>query len=144
MPDVIIRGMEVPESCWTCEVGMADQIKDGCPFYWFGVDQEEWKLARHPDCPIHPAPETENAHVPQAGPSRTEWVSVEERLPEVDHHILDTDFSVTVIGFDGWNIRKAYYNYTEKVWLNGNDEEEWPEIIYWLPLPEPPTEKEAD
>lgn len=74
------------------------------------------------------------------------WIPVTERLPDVGETILDTTFSVDVFGFDGWNYRRAYYNYTAKVWLNGNDEEEWPEITHWMPmskdaLPEPPKEE---
>lgn len=77
---------------------------------------------------------------------RPRWVSVAERLPEEGETILDATFSVDVLGFDGWNYRRAYYNYTAKVWLNGNDEQEWPEITHWMPiskdgLPEPPKEE---
>ena len=62
------------------------------------------------------------------------WIPVTERLPDVEKTILGTTFSVDVWGFDGWNFRRAYYNYTAKVWLNGNDEQEWPEITHWMPM----------
>ena len=42
---VLIRGMEMPKSCWECEVGSASQLDNNtCPFYAMeGQEQENYQ-----------------------------------------------------------------------------------------------------
>lgn len=68
------------------------------------------------------------------------WIPVTELPPEGETY-GDTTFSVEVLGTEGFTYRKAYYNFKYKVWLDGNEEWEWPSITHWMPLPEPPKEK---
>jgi len=65
------------------------------------------------------------------------WVPVTELPPEGETY-GDTTFSVEVLGTEGFTYRKAYYNFHAEVWLDGNEEEEWPSITHWMPLPAPP------
>lgn len=69
------------------------------------------------------------------------WIPVSERLPEPKVTIGKHVFSTDVLGTEGFTFRIAYYNYTANVWLDGNEEQEWPEITHWMPLPEPPKEE---
>jgi hypothetical protein len=69
------------------------------------------------------------------------WIPVSERLPEQKATIGKHVFSADVLGTEGFTFRRAYYNYTAKVWLDGNEKQEWPEITHWMPLPEPPKEE---
>ena len=55
---ILIRGMEMPKSCWDCEVGGAEQMDNAtCPFY----SMEYWEQENYQDkiadgCPLVPAP----------------------------------------------------------------------------------------
>lgn len=55
---VYIPGMEMPASCWRCEIGNAEQMDNRpCPFYSIdGEEQEKYADSRHPDCPLVPVP----------------------------------------------------------------------------------------
>ena len=67
---------------------------------------------------------------PTIGPY--EWVSVEDKLPEEDIRVLvylDTDRSYTKIDTD----RRF-----EGKWVRWSTD-----VVYWMPLPPPPTEKNA-
>lgn len=68
------------------------------------------------------------------------WIPVTELPPEGETY-GDTTFSVEVLGTEGFTYRKAYYNFKYKVWLDGNEEWEWPSITHWMYLPEPPKEE---
>lgn len=59
MSGVYIHGMEMPESCWRCEIGNAEQMDNRpCPFYSIdGEEQKKYADLRHPDCPLVPVPE---------------------------------------------------------------------------------------
>ncbi len=56
---VYIKGMEMPKSCWDCEVGGAKQMDNAtCPFY----SMEYWEQENYQDkiadgCPLVPVPE---------------------------------------------------------------------------------------
>lgn len=55
---VLIKGMEMPKSCWVCEVGGAAQMDNAtCPFY----SMEYWEQENYQDkiadgCPLVPVP----------------------------------------------------------------------------------------
>lgn len=55
---VYIKGMEMPKSCWDCEVGGAKQMDNAtCPFY----SMEYWEQENYQDkiaygCPLVPVP----------------------------------------------------------------------------------------
>ena len=72
--------------------------------------------------------------------SKPRWIPVTELPPEGETY-GDTTFSVEVLGTEGFTYRKAYYNFKYKVWLDGNEEWEWPSITHWMYLPEPPKEE---
>lgn len=69
------------------------------------------------------------------------WIPVTERLPEPEETIGEHLFSTDVLGTEGFTFRRAYYNYTARVWLDGNEEQEWPKITHWMPLPPAPKEE---
>ena len=77
----------------------------------------------------------------RAMPDCVGWISVKDRLPEVDKSILYCAFGRSVgegvyHGFDGrhhvWNM----YAVSGTHWDN--------EVTNWMPLPEPPKENEDD
>lgn len=72
--------------------------------------------------------------------SKPRWISVTD-LPPKGETYGDTTFSVEVLGTEGFTYRKAYYNFKYKVWLDGNEEWEWPSITHWMPIPTPPEEE---
>ena len=88
MPDVIIKGMEMPENCNECLICCEHSM-----LYKAITDR------RSPDCPLSPAPE---------------WISVEERLPEREGDYLVwtdlyrghayTDYYVPGIGWDEYEV----------------------------------------
>ena len=88
--------------------------------------------------------EERNAAVELTGElaSKPRWIPVTEFPPEGETY-GDTTFSVEVLGTEGFTYRKAYYNFKYKVWLDGNEEQEWPSITYWMYLPDLPKEDEA-
>ena len=51
---VYIKGMEMPKSCWECEVGQASQLDNNtCPFYAMeGQEQENYQNKIAEGCPI--------------------------------------------------------------------------------------------
>lgn len=59
MSGIYISGMEMPESCWRCEIGNAEQMDNRpCPFYSIdGEEQKKYADSRHPDCPLIPVPD---------------------------------------------------------------------------------------
>ena len=72
-----------------------------------------------------------------------EWISVEDRLPEVDRYVLIKAPS----GYTGLPYRysEAKYNPDYKGWTDvANDRitDSGEDVTHWMPLPEPPTEQE--
>lgn len=81
-----------------------------------------------------------------------DWVSVEDRLPEVGQRVL-------VVAY-GWKSETVYLGYLDPGWLKGDPEgkgnfwgvptnpSDWrlagwsyfrdPDVRYWMPCPEPP------
>lgn len=55
---VIVRGMEMPRSCWDCDIGPAFQLDNGhCPFYEMeGWEQENYQNKIADGCPISYVP----------------------------------------------------------------------------------------
>ena len=51
---ILIKGMEMPKSCWECEVGQASQLDNNtCPFYAMeGQEQENYQNKIAEGCPI--------------------------------------------------------------------------------------------
>jgi hypothetical protein len=54
MSDILIKGMEMPKSCWECEVGSASQLDNKtCPFYAMeGQEQENYQNKIAEGCPL--------------------------------------------------------------------------------------------
>ena len=52
MSDILIRGMEIPNSCWECKLTAEYDGETFCPF--FADNVEYWIAAgrRHEDCPL--------------------------------------------------------------------------------------------
>lgn len=111
---VIIENVDMPTNCATCIFRVPGSN------YCKLLDRSY--INRKVDCPLRPVPA---------------WINAKESYPKFDHKTIHS-FSENVIGYDGYNLRKAYYNFTAGVWLNGNDELEWPEITHWMPMPELP------
>lgn len=56
---ILIKGMEMPKSCWECEVGSASQLDNKtCPFYAMeGQEQENYQNKIAEGCPLIPVPQ---------------------------------------------------------------------------------------
>lgn len=68
----------------------------------------------------------------------TEWISVEDRLPEINDEGFSEHVLVTIVGgtmFVAWRD-----NTTVDGWESDNNLPETP--THWMPLPKPPTDKE--
>lgn len=61
MADLVIRGMEMPETCHECPLNVSIYTYDGgdetCALNAWDGYSEQPKITRHPDCPIVPLPE---------------------------------------------------------------------------------------
>ena len=68
------------------------------------------------------------------------WISVEERLPEVDKRYGGYEYSAELFVYDGLRRRAAYYCHTSGVWYDSRYEDDTFEVTHWMPLPEPPEE----
>ena len=77
----------------------------------------------------------------------SEWISVEERLPELKHKDdsgrLYSDYVLVVIDYNALrSVTIDEYNQTKstkrKHWAEHNKN-----ITHWMPLPEPPTTEEG-
>lgn len=58
------------------------------------------------------------------------WISVEDRLPEDERHVL----AATRNKKGDYNIVKAYYCHDLGMWAAGMNSN----VTHWMPLPEPP------
>jgi len=144
MPDVIIKGMEMPESCADCPIE-ADDF-DECPFMHVHPIREAvekrlghrvigWRCNydKRPDwCPLSPAPE---------------WISVEERLPEqrINQNTLDFEYVLCATTFG--DVRP--YKYGSRIgqgeahfWNGAGYVDAY--VTHWMPLPEPPEGGDGD
>lgn len=100
-------------------------------------------IETRPDwCPLRPAPETENAHARTASSPRTEWISVEERLPETDEEGYSKYVLAAFQNYSGVDIAQYRVDQEGGAWYPGDMEESYTSIgIFvraWMPLPEPP------
>lgn len=139
MPDVIIKGMKDPPQFCTngydkhCPMWSDDGAGVGCAlnnYYRCDPDLYGWKRPNW--CPLRPAPE---------------WISVEDRLPEIkEGHCSDT----VLVYLEGGGMAFTDLEETffgdfvfgiEKMDPNG---EYGPEVTHWMPLPEPPKEVQTD
>ena len=68
------------------------------------------------------------------------WISVEERLPEVDKRYDGYEYSAELLVYDGLRRRAAYYCHTSGVWYDSRYEDDTFEVTHWMPMPEPPKE----
>ena len=73
-----------------------------------------------------------------------EWIDVKERLPKIDTEVIVATNSKV---FSALRIRKYTKNRHEIFWTNAvwgfePMEKYTGKILYWMPLPEPPTIKE--
>lgn len=69
------------------------------------------------------------------------WISVEERLPEVDKRYGEYEYSAELLVYDGLRRRSAYYCHTSGVWYDSRYEDDTFEVTHYMPLPEPPKEE---
>jgi len=127
MPDVIIKGMEMPENCAECELycntgGIWEIGEDYCCVGSIGNEIDDL-MVRQADCPLSPAPE---------------WISVEERLPEAAGNYIvayhpcywdDVKYQVTNVGIDAFRGKTT--------WAKNKHQR----VTHWMPLPEPPEVK---
>ena len=72
-----------------------------------------------------------------------EWISVKDRLPEIDGYYLATafDYDGEIWGGGTYVLYAEYYNGT---WTWSENTTEWDVtdlVTHWMPLPQPPTEK---
>lgn len=122
MPDIIIKGMEMPETCYSCPLKKRNGIEMMCP-----VLRESFSVAdvnvlhyRLKDCPLRPAPE---------------WISVDERLPENETEVL------TLVKYK-WAKKHYYsldaYSHIDGGWVRNEG------VTHWMPLPEPAAGGETD
>ncbi len=71
-----------------------------------------------------------------------EWISVEDKLPEIDEHVLISNGNY--VNF-GW-IDSNYYNYEtdelQECWVGANlgwdGDSDKVEVTHWMPIPKPP------
>ena len=73
----------------------------------------------------------------------SEWISVDERLPEKDGRYL-----VAMKNGDDYHISTRKFKRSDlPIWWKGHTYGYWARhtggVRYWMPLPEPPTEKES-
>lgn len=77
----------------------------------------------------------------------SEWISVKERLPE-GSNLLGIPCIVVIKNHDG-SLRSAYRPFERKLvrgklverWLYPWDRISDEEVLYWMPLPEPPEDE---
>ncbi len=73
--------------------------------------------------------------------SSSEWVSVEEKLPEDRGDVL-----VRAYWHECWQVMVGWYSEIHRHWLiiTRYGEKETTEVTHWMPLPKPPTEGEEE
>ncbi len=128
MPDVIIKGMEMPKSCWPdCPCLNGDEVV--CQAVEGLLDIGVLWTTRPDWCPLRPA---------------QEWISVEERLPEqrINQHTLDFEYVLCSTTFG--DVRP--YKYGRRIgrggahfWNGAGYVDAY--VAHWMPLPKPPEEE---
>lgn len=64
----------------------------------------------------------------------SEWISVEERLPDD----MDAEVTVDALAYEDGVIHQAFYDKSSGVWIDTDGDELHGEVTHWMPLPEPP------
>lgn len=117
MPDVIIKGMEMPENCRGCQF-MKIGVGDWKGEFWCSAIrfQPLTNIDKRPDwCPLSPVPE---------------WISVKERPPDSEGYYY------TATRLPMQNQIAWFYSLTPYP----SAAFQRPDILFWRPLPEPPEE----
>lgn len=118
MPNVIIKGMEMPKGCHSCPIGNHIGLYVvQCPITKSKIDGCT-EIIRLSDCPLRPAPE---------------WISVEERLPEpfVSALIYVPDQNPLPPVMEGY-IDGIGRFHAVRIGIGVVT------VTHWMPLPEPP------
>lgn len=70
-------------------------------------------------------------------PTESQWISVEDRLPEDMGDVL-----VRAFWHEKWGVRLGWYSHPHKCWhiFTPSGDHAWIEVTHWMPLPEPPKE----
>lgn len=97
-----------------------------------------WQGAKQCLCEIE-CEDCIESHLLAAGWRKQEWISVEERLPEVDTNVL----VITASGSFKVARCNIYKNGTLVLWAT-NDGLGERAITHWMPLPDPPTMRKED
>ena len=74
---------------------------------------------------------------PRGEPMKPEWISVEDRLPEMTGHVLALSNDIV----NSWQqVINAYVcpEYGNVIWEGLDGEDYLPIVTHWMPLPEPP------
>lgn len=139
MPDVIIKGMEMPENCKECRLhadGWCYAVEDQ-PFATLGICRPDW-------CPLHPAPE---------------WNKFTTREPDAEEREMHPDWECVLTGRipdDGQRILVLVkYSAHETVQMDefcydtdgyylDSGYDLVSEATHWRPLPEPPEGGDGD
>lgn len=66
--------------------------------------------------------------------NRLQWISVDDRLPELDQDVLSVDKSGRVYN-STW--RGNHFKCVGLVWEHDN-------VTHWMPFPEPPTQEQGE
>ncbi len=122
MPDIIIKGMEMPSRCEDCFAYRNNAEYDYAYCNISSVNVLGHGNARLNDCPLSPAPE---------------WISVEERLPEDEKPV------VARYGFVSSHTTGQYFVGTLPYFAfdpvpHWQHESMGLHVTHWMPLPEPP------
>lgn len=67
------------------------------------------------------------------------WISVEEKLPDVDEHIGGNEYSGDLLVYDGARSVVAYYCHTSNEWFENYCENVIVGVTHWMRCPEPTT-----
>ena len=101
---VIIKGMEMPKSCWECEAGRASQLDNNtCPFYAMeGQEQENYQNKIAEGCPI--------SYVPPHG----RLIDADALIEDLERQCKEVFLIDAVSPDDYWITRNEAYN--EALW----------------------------
>jgi hypothetical protein len=81
-------------------------------------------------------------HLPSVTPTRKEWISVSEKLPENAFGCLVTVEEDDIYGEPQRVIYPEFVGYDGETWNDADGEPISFEVIAWMPLPEPYREVE--
>ena len=145
MPDLIIKGIEMPESCYVCYANNGSYcfaVPDGAddyvgPYYKARSGRPDW-------CPLRPVPE---------------WIKFTTREPDAEEREMHPDWEYVLncqLPDDGQRILVLVkYSAHEKVQMDefcydtdgcylDSGYDLVSEVTHWMPLPEPPKGGDGD